>query len=309
MATAYQLVNPVNPFTPLPYGLSSAVNWQLDGARFEGGIQWESVCATGSVTLSPCITGAPPLDPVAKAATWDHTVRGARAFTIFSEIDCSPVGWTWEQAKTDAAQGFLNSEAFQLERVFQTGAIPGMPAGIILPNLTTTGPITDASFLPNILLQPASVVVSGTGVDVVEGLGILEKQLGQCYQGGRGVLHVPLRLASALQAQYELVDKNGVLYTEAGNKIVLGAGYEEAFGPGGVTAPAGMGWMFATGPVFGWRSDIRLLGGIDAEAFDRANNTRQMITERTVVLGWDCCLTAVLVTLGGEPAGTFGTAA
>ena len=309
MATAYQLVNPVNPYTPLPYGLASAVNWQDTPDRWEGGIQWESVCATGSATISPCITGAPPLDPPAKAATWDHTWRGARPFTIFSEVDCSPVGWTWEQARANAAQGFLNGEAFQLERVFQTGTIPGVAAGIIMPNLTTAGPVTDTAQLPRVLLQPASVVVSGAGVDVVEGLGILENQLGTCYQGGRGLIHVPLRLASALQAQYLLEERNGVLYTEAGNKVVLGAGYDAGYGPGGVTAPAGFGWMYATGPVFGWRSELRPLGSDPSEVMDRAENTWKLITERTVVLGWDCCLAAVLVTLGGEPAGVFGTAA
>lgn len=309
MATPYQLVRPNNPFVPLPYGLASVINWQVSPDRFEAGIQWESVCATGSVTISPCITGAPVLDPPAKSMTWDHTVRGARPFTLFSEIDCSPVGWSWDQALADSMQGFSMGEGFQLERVFQTGGVPGMPSGIIMPNLTTSGPVIDTTFLPNVLLQPAAVVVSGAGVDVVEGLGIVEKQLGYCYQGGQGVIHVPLRLASALQAQYELVNRNGILYTESGNRIAIGAGYEEAFGPGGVTAPAGYGWMWATGPVFGWRSPIRQVGTDPAQVLNRAENTMMMITERTVVIGWDCCLVAVLVSLGGEPAGVAGSAA
>lgn len=310
MATPYQLVYPVNPFTPLPFGLASAVNWQTADERWEGGIQWESTCATGSATISPCITGAPVLNPPEKAATWDHTVRGARPYTLFSEVDCSPVGWSWENAQRDAAQGFLNAESFQLERIFQTGRIPGMGTGaLVLPNLTTTGPIVDEAPLPNVLLQPASIVVSGAGVDVVEGLGILEATLGVCYQGGTGVVHLPLRLASALQAQYELVQKGPNLHTQAGNRVAIGAGYDASFGPGGVTAPAGYGWMWGTGPLFGWRSPIRPVGRTVAEVLDRADNTQQLITERTVVLGWDCCLVAVLVTLGGEPAGTFGTAA
>lgn len=308
VATPYQEVRPVNPFTPLPYGLASAVNWQTTADRFEGGIQWESVCATGSVTIDPCITGAPPLDPPAKSATWDHTMRGARPYTIFSEIDCSPVGWSWDKARSDSMQGFLNAESYQMERVFQTGSVPGIPNGIILPNLTSAGPVIDTAFLPNVLLQPASFVVSGA-VDVVEGLGLLEQHLGNCYQGGQGVIHVPLRLASALQAQYELVPRNGVLYTEAGNKVVLGAGYSPTIGPAGTVTPAGFGWMYATGPVFGWRSPVRMLGNSPADVLDRAENTQRIITERTVVLGWDCCLLAVLVTLGGEPAGVVNSAA
>lgn len=305
MATAYQLVTPVNPYTPLPYGLSTAVNWQTGPARWEGGIQWESPCPTGSVTVSPCVTGAPALDPIPKAATWDHTVRGARPYTIFAEIDCSPPGW-WDLAETEAAKGLISSEAWQLERTFQTGNVPGMPAGIILPNLTTVGPVTDTAFLPNVVLQPGGIVVSGTGVDVVEGLGILEANLGTCYQGGIGVVHVPLRLASAFTAQYQLVVRGPNLVTAAGNRVVLGAGYDPTVGPGGVVAPAGFGWIYATGPIFGWRSPIRGLGS-RTDQLDRTENTLKMVTERTVVLGWDCCLVAVLVTLGGEPAGVVNT--
>lgn len=305
MATAYQLVSPVYPYTSLPYGLASAVNWQT-GSRWEQGIQWETLCATGSATFDPCVTGAPALDAPAKAATWSRGTRGARPFTVFSEVDCSAPGW-WDLAEQDAAKGFLWSEAFQVERVFQTGTVAGV-TNLVMPNLTTTGPITDTAFLPGVLLQPSSVVVSGAGVDIVEGLGILEATLGTCYQGGAGVIHIPLRLASALQVQYQIETSGSALYTAAGNRIVIGAGYTANAGPGGTTAPAGMGWIYATGPVFGWRSPLRQLGE-RRDQFDRAENTLKMITERTVVLGWDCCLAAVMVTLGGELAGAPGTAA
>lgn len=308
MATAYHLVNPVSPYVPLPYGLTSVVNWQTSTDRWEGGIQWESVCATGSTTISPCITGAPILDPPAKAETWDRIVRGARPFTVFSEIDCAAPGW-WQLAQEHAARGFTQSEAFQIERVFQTGQVPGMGSGpLIFPNLTSTGPFTDTAALPSVLLQPSSIVVSGSGLDVVEGLGILEKAVASCYQGGTAVIHVPVRLAGAFQAQYLIKQQGPNLTTAAGNKMVIGSGYDETFGPGGTTPVAGSGWIFATGPMFGWRSNIRQLGA-QRDQFDRAENTLKMITERTVILGWDCCLAAVLVTLGGEPAGVTGSAA
>lgn len=319
------LVNPVNPFTPLEFGLNSVVNWQepravVDGAgnpvidsagqprmdeRWMLGVKWETVCATGSTTASPCITGT-VIDVPAKAATWDHQVRGARAFTVYSEIDCSPVGW-WDMAQASAAAGLTQSEAYQVERTFQSGTAAGL-ANLIYPNLQTAGPVLDP-IDSSILLQPASTVISGAGVgvDVVEGLGRLEAAIAGCYQGGRPVIHVPIQIAEEMWAQHLLVREGTRLKTNLGSLVAVGSGYSPGVGPGGTTAPAGSGWMYATGAIFGYRGQLRLVGS-NRDSLDRSENTLKRIAERPVLLGWDCCLAAVLVTLGGEIAGTFNSA-
>lgn len=309
----YQLVNPGNTFTPLPYGLASAVTWLIpEGSHWEGGIQWDDTCGQALSTVSPCITGA-VLDAPAKAATWDRSFRAARAFTVYSEVDCSAPGF-WDRAEELAAQGLTASEAHAMERVFQTGTAGTIP-NIIYPNLTTTGTVTDTTTAPpfSFLLQPSAVVVSGACLDVVEGVGRLESAISgtgfdgsTCYPGGIATIHVPLRLASAFQAQYQLIKDGPRLRTAAGNLVVIGSGYDETIGPNGAAAPSGCGWVYATGPVFGYQSPMRRTGN-RAESFDRTENTLKEIVERTFVLGYACCRAAVLVTLGGEPAGTFGT--
>jgi hypothetical protein len=309
----FVLVKPASPFIPSDFGLSSVVDWQVPdgnvGERWQMGVKWEPTCITGAATtLSPCVTGD-VIDTPAKAPTFANVVRGARPFTVYSEIDCSPVGWE-QLAVERAAKGLTQGEQWQVERTFQTGVAAGF-TNIVLPNLTTTGPVFD-SLDTTILLQPASTVISGAAIDVVEGLGRLVQAIsGNCYAGGRPIIHVPLHIGEELVAE-GLVERvsgpNGpMLKTKTGYPVGVGAGYNQAAGPGGTTAPTGTGWMFATGAIFGYRGQLRILG-TTSEALDRSENTLKRIAERQVLLGWDCCLAAVLVTLGGELAGLYGTA-
>lgn len=298
-----QLVSPVSPFTLSEYGLSSVVNWQTpENDRWQGGVKWEPLCVTGATTVSPCITGAPVIDPPAKSATWEHLVRGAYSFTVVTEIDCSPVG-EWDRIIELAAAGLTQAEAFQVERVFQSGIAAN--GKVIYPNLTTAGP----TFHPidtSILMQPAGIVVSGAPLDVVEGLGVLETAVRNCYQGGRPVIHVTPAVAVELFAQHQLFRQGTQIKTQLGSLVAVGDGYQHLTPTGGA-ATAGTSFMYATGAIFGYRGPLRILG-TNTEAFDRAENTLKRIAERQVLLGWDCCLAAVLVTLGGEHAGAVGTA-
>lgn len=301
----YAPITPVNPYTPQPYGLASAVNWQMPtDNRWMGGAFWRSICGQSTSILEECIPNAEQ-NQASKAATFAQGYRGARAFTVYSELDCSPVG-SWDQLQQLAAQGLVQSEAYEVERIFQTGDIPGTTVDVY-PNLTLAA-ATESTL--GFTLQPSTILVSG-GFDVVEGLGRLEKAISgvpvtgsPCWPAGQAVIHIPLRLASAFAAQH-LLEKDGPrLRTPAGNLVVIGSGYNEAIGPTGTATPAGYGWIFATGPIFGYRGPANPIGNM-VEMFDRANNTSKVIIERTVLLGYDCCLAAALVSLGGEPAGVF----
>lgn len=304
----YAPFNPVNPYTPQPYGLASAVNWQTPSDdRWKGGIFWRSICGQSTTILEECIPGA-NADMASKAATFAQGYRGARAFTVYSELDCSPVG-SWDELEALAAQGLIQSEAYTVEHVFQTGDVPGTSVDVY-PNLTLAA--ASETIQGGFVLQPSTIVVSGN-FDVVEGLGRLEKAISgvpvtgsPCYPAGQAVIHIPLRLASAFQAQYQLIKDGPRLRTAAGNLVVIGSGYDETIGPAGTSTPAGFGWIYATGPVFGIRGPANAISS-KVEAFDRANNTLKIIIERTVLLGYDCCLAAALVSLGGEPAGVFAS--
>jgi hypothetical protein len=217
------------------------------------------------------------------------------------EFDCAPVGN--EQAQSIATKALNMAEPWQVERAFWSG-IAG-DQHIVYPHLAANEELFD----PNdetILLQTAATIVTGSSEDdalnIEQALGELEQALADCY-GGVGVIHVPELLLPTMDAWGVIKQVGPVMKTANGNKIAVGGGY-----PG--TSPAGSSrnapstcWMYITGNVFGYRSDIRVRAPQGAEAFDKSSNTMKMIAERTYVLGWDCCHFAVQANVG-VPKGT-----
>lgn len=301
MANGRRLV-PGPLFTPRPYGLWSVI--QVPAAQpdhWEMGITYEVSCPAASLTYDPCLavtgTGGSPPPPSSKAASTDLALRGATTFTAYEEIDCSPLGF-YDDATAKASDALTRSEMRQVESAFWTGVAANQQ--VVWPHLAAQSPLIEAD---GTVLQSAAVTGTGTPLDVVEGLGLLEGLLADCYDGV-GVLHVPVELLSSLVAWNLVEHSGGQLRTVAGNLVALGAGYPGT-SPAGVTT-AGVSWVYATGAVTGYRSGIRSFP-VDA-SFDRSVNTIKAIAERTYLLSWDCCHYAVPITRGGVVAGAAGAA-
>ena len=293
-------------FTPSRYGLLSVVQTPSPrGAHWQNGVTWSSYCpeTMGSTTFDECIatTGAPDdgvPEPTTKSPNVDHELRGATPFTVYTRFDCSPVGN--DEAQRIATQALGQVEEWRLENTFWTGLVDGHE--LAFPHLAADAQVVDGD---GVILQPTtSTAVTGAAVDVATGLGRLEQALADCY-GGRGVVHVPLEALPTLVAYQLIVPVGGrdaasgqfgrQLQTVAGNLVAVGAGYPGT-GPNGVDPGTTSTWLYATGPVFMYRSDVFVTPA--TSAVDRSNNTIEMIAERTYVLGFDCCLHAVQVELG-----------
>lgn len=292
----YAAVSPPDAYDAPPYGLFSAINWVTSSdPHWMGGIQYDADCTEVSVTSSPCVSGAPESATLTKSVTWSHNVRGARPFTVYDRVDCSAPGGGWENEEQRAQLALARSAPTQVEATLWSGS-SGLGAPVF-PNLTTSGPIFDST--NRITLQPASTLISGVPLDLTEGLGRLEKALGDCYDGV-GVIHVPSQLGPALAARNLCYIKGQQLVTYNGNIVALGRGYPGT-GPDGSTPPSGSIWLRATSRPFGYRGAVRTF--TRNESFDRSTNSLQMIAEQTYLIGWTCCLAGVLVTTGGEQAG------
>lgn len=267
---------------PARYGLLTVATpvTPADG-HWEGGITWDNeLCTEVHSTSLQC---PPVADP--KIAERDFEACCADPFVLYGSYDCPPVGRKATDAFRIATERLRVHESRELERVFWTG-------------VTDSGETVNPSlaFGNNTCgTEPVDLTVANPGLNVLGGLAVLESALVDCAPGG-GVIHVNYGVAPFL-AHHNLIYRDGdTWYTVTGQRLAFGAGYPGS-GPENVAAAAGTTWMFATGPIGIWRSDIFLTPERLDQAVDRDINDVTVFAERVWAVGWSCCLFAINVTL------------
>lgn len=282
-------------FAPAPYGLLSVVeDRSASSPHWQAGVQWEDFCGPIATTYEECFTvslaasGAPPV----KGPTSGEETFGATPFTVYSQIDCSAPGF-YEDSEAEASRLLSRWEQWQIENTFWTGVAAGLP--VQYPHLAANAPVFD----DDETLQLAANVPVATGMDPATALGVVENALADCYPGV-GVVHIPAELLPRFVEAYVVVRDGARLKTLAGNLVAAGSGYPNTGPDGSVTpvTPAGAGWIYATPPIFMYRSPLRVLPA--RTTLDRTVDTVHALSERTVVLGYSCCLAAAPVAPLGQ---------
>lgn len=291
------LISEPTSFTAPSLGLlTSATEVTPPGPQWKLGVVWEQLCPNVAGTYDPCITvvadgegvtEAPA--PAAKAPTFAHETQGATPFTAYAEIQCAPVG-SWDELPELGRLALQRAEEQYVESVFWTGNAQMGGPETAFPHLAANADVVDDEDL----LQMAAVVVTAEPQELITGIGMLEQAARDCF-AGQTTLHVPLRLGAPLAEGMNLITRGGTAQTAVGSTIVLGAGYPGT-APDGTTDP-GVTWVYATGPVFYARDNAVQFSMRDS--LDRSVNTVTVITERTYVVGFSCCLLAIPI-LNGE---------
>ena len=279
---------------PMPYGLFTVVDERpVDDPHILLGVEYMPLCGGAGTTFDYCVTGGPGPGFYQTAS---RTLRGALPFTVFSEVDCAPVGDFWDEAYADAENILQTTEQYQVERAFWTGQAGGLD-NQVYPHLAANAAVTSPTVTNGLTLtlQTQAVIVSGGPLSPVAAIGLLEGALAACYDG-QAVLHVPETAIPALANLNMLRERAGKLYTQNGNLIVAGAGYTGT-SPTGTTPPPGTTWMYGTGQLFMYRGPVRRVAR-EVESLDRSTNTLKARAYRTYVLGWDCCHFAVQINVG-----------
>lgn len=285
------------PFTPASYTLLDYVTWVDESdPHWQNGITYEVFCGDVATTFDYCaVTGSPTLPNPTKEATGAKSFRGATPFTVYSRIDCNPVGF-WDDAEKNVRDQLARAESREVEQTFWTGEIAD-GAGTVYPHLAEDTAIVNTEFSRQITLQPAATITVTGALGVVTALSVLEQNIAECY-GAVGYIHVTLATFNRMIAEHLVTLVNGRYKTYKGNFVIPGNGYPGT-SPAAAAPPAGSSWMYATGNVFGYRTAPKRVGS-NVESFDRDENTLEMIVERTYLLAWDCCLFAVLTNNTGE---------
>lgn len=293
-------------FVDRQYGLLSVVQSRYDepDVHWRNGVTWTDVCGLGGLFFDNLCVASPISS--GKAANITTPGFGAMPFTVFAEVDCSPVGYSQAEQRARAVDALGRAESFQVEHTFWTGDMigAGVVAGYIKPHLAASSATQETQGGLVINLQCAATVVTGATLDIVEGLGRLEAAFGAC-SNEQAVLHVPQVLGTRMMRDYLVKANGGQLQTGTGNLVAIGAGYTGS-SPSGVVTP-GVAWVYATGPVFAYRTPQETFAFV--EQFDKAENTLRTIVERTYVLGFSCCcLFAIPISVGGDITGAYNSA-
>lgn len=283
-------------FAPLPYGLMSVAQMpggDSDQVHWKLGVQFQpDSCDDALTTVANCpFTN---LDDFTKDVTSEGVpAKGGTAFTVYADIECTPVGNFWQEAEARARAALTNNEPRAVEATFWTGEITTGPAGeTVYPHLAATTEVYGNG--NDVLLQPAATVLVTGAVDITTAVGMLEGALADCY-GGVGALHAPREVLAHMANAYLLKQVGPQLRTYGDIPIAFGAGYPGT-SPAGVTPPTNTVWMYATGAVMLRRGNI-VITSDRTQALDRSVNTERLFAERTYQISWDCCLFAVPVSL------------
>jgi len=295
-------------FKPLPYGLWSVVQAVDDSdVHWQNGIEFQpDNCDPASSTQDNCaaISNSFTKDPTSDCLP----TMGNNPVTVYARLNCGPGPGLEQLAQAEArlAAALTNGEARAIEEIFWTGEVDVPAGGVHWPHLAANTAVVSGVGCAAVTLQPAATVVVTGAVDVAEAIGVLEGAMGSCY-GGVPTIHVPRSALAGLDALGLVRASGGQLTTLGGSLVAAGAGYTGS-GPDGTMPAYPQSWFYATGAIMARRSPLRFTSTFE-EAVDRRKNDLVRIAERTYVIGWDCCLFAVQVSLGGMGTGQGNTAA
>lgn len=272
-------VTPPHPVAePTPeaagFGLYSAAQVVDGDQRTQSGVFWEpTVCGVAGAFPVGCNeTSGWPL-PFEEGIPEVF----AAPFGVSAGQECKLVGVEAGDLRNLAAARLRYTEQYAVERAYWTGEPFG--AGVTTPHLAAGDAVEVLAAEP---VKPALAV------------GLLEEYLGG-ITGVVGVIHAPRVLSELLPSS----EKSGKLRTKLGTRYAFGSGY-----PGtapdaapGSARPAGVAWIYATGPVLVTRSEVLNLPNDPRDALDRETNDARVQAVRIVSVGHSCGLAAVPVNL------------
>lgn len=257
---------------PLPFGAFSTFSFRSNSERFLAGVQWEEqACELAQGVGDQC---ADTLIGFPKDLDGKGGYGEASAFTVYGHYHCSALGVPFDWAQKMANEHLKSREEARVEQAIWTGDLGNVPS----------------------LAKSSGIDTNSTAASIRRGIADVENRLGKLY-GSQGVLHMTREVALLAIARSVLDVSHGRLVTELGTPVAAGAGYPGS-GPNNTAAGAGKSWVFGSGSLLGYRSDIETSSNRPGDLVDQQHNNIYAIAERSYLIGWENCgLVAALVDL------------
>jgi hypothetical protein len=269
-----------------PFGLFSVatvVEHTAADSHWVNGFDFETTSCGVSASIMPiCAPGTDDL--VVVDPQGEGRFRRNMPFAVKVTDSCLSIGWNVHDRK-QATLDLLDAAAqLVVETELWTGAA------------TSVSNVDEGQWLAS---TNAEVLGGGAAVSVMRGLAMLERALGSCGIGARGVIHAPKDAATLLAQYAESDDDDKYLYTKSNhNYIVSGGGYTGS-APGEETrTDEGKPWIYATGPLVVHLGANELITPQLSDAFNARNNEITWIAAKPAAVYWDgCCHFGVQVDL------------
>jgi hypothetical protein len=250
-----------------------------NGNRWECGIEYEAeTCAQLSGWSEVC----PPEVPEDKPANLQFPLVEGGPFTAVLGVQCPLVGYTLEEFERRVRNAFQLCEQRTVEEIFWTGSEGNN-------SLAGTVGVPSTCFVPDGITTANPLSITG-------GVSAIEDYMGSNYCG-TPVIHSPRAVAAFAARSNLLVGNVGRQTTPLGTRWAFGGGYAVNTGPDGVAAPDGVAWMYATGQVNIWRSELWINPDDLRYAFNTRTNDVLMYAERKYIVTTECACIAVPVSV------------
>jgi hypothetical protein len=233
-ANALTLIKPP-PVPPRPYGLFDVALGPMpfpNPGAMGAGIQYVPDTCEDDVFLyamnCPAVSGSKTFSPIDPAVSGDP-------FGVITSYQCSSIGYSFDEAR----QRVLTRMQLREQRAVERRVWQGSPQGGIggLPGLFQSATSLGAATCPTQAVQ------------------MLEQALADNAIVG-GLIHARPAMSSHLSRSYQLQRPNArQINTWLGTPVAFGQGYDGT-GPTGQAVTATTEWMYASGRVLIWQSDV-----------------------------------------------------
>lgn len=221
------------------------------------------------LSLVPEEFGAPEFSELCSGTELEGTAnrlaaRRIQPFMLTLRDTCSTWGWTEADYEGRALRGLAVKRHWGVEREFESGAL-----------IATNMPLADTYTDP-----ATAILASGDAVSPSDALALLDESIGNSVAViGRGYIFatpfVAAKWAGAGMLEYKTFDVNGrsEILSPAGNRVVIGGGFEGRGVDGNVPAAHASQWAYATDPLVVVAGDAQVTPGTLSEATDKPTNT------------------------------------
>ena len=276
MATTSLMLIPTPPAPPRPYGLFDVALGPMPfpiPAAVGNGVEYVPDTCEDDVFLYQL--NCPPVSGSKTFSGNESPVTGS-PFGVITSYTCGSIGYSFEEVEQKVRIRMSLREQRAVERRVWQGLAQGSALGL--------------GGIPGLFQSPTATLTAASCP--TEAVAALEQALADNGVIG-GIIHARPYMSAHLSTNHLIERQGRQIQTRLGTPVVLGQGYSGT-GPAGQPVTSTVEYMYATGRVLIWQSDVQVPD--PRQTMDRALNQQMVLAERFYAVAIECGIWAIAVT-------------